>query len=469
MRTTQALAALLAGVLFAPSQQSRADFHGANESPLTPVEQLAAKLPPDVGDAVRRWSGESKKDLKAMTALSGPDLEHDVMESLASDPGAGPFVLSKLPAEPSSTEIDILHVIAVDAFWVDVPGVDAALVALAAATKDDAVMLACLDTDRRVEVKRLRRVLTARIAAARAAGDTAALKALAKADERWVETERGAALPAFLRKPPALFSVKPADQPVRVVGFGDFGSGTAAQKEVAAEIVRVGQAAHFDLGITLGDNFYPSGMKGTDDPRWRDWWETLYSPLGITFYPTMGNHEYYSDDGAAAELLYRSSTWHFPAPYYTFTAGPVQFFAIDTTEISEAEVVWLDQAIAASTARWKVVYGHHPIFAPERSAKAGSYMLYMQARLWPLLRNRVDAYLCGHQHAMAHMDPKDGVHFFMSGGGGAALGKVDAKAPGTMFAESTFGFLTLEADQARLRIGIFDTDGKPFASEDVTK
>jgi tartrate-resistant acid phosphatase type 5 len=469
MRTTQAMAALLGGAALAVLPFSRADFHGASESPLTPIEALAAKLPPDVGDALRRWSGESKKDLKAMGAFSGPDLEHAVMESLASDPGAGAFVLGKLPAEPVATDINILHIIGVDAFWVDVPGVDAALEALAAATTDDTLMLACLDTDRRLEVKRLRRILTARIAAARAAGDPAALRELALADERWVETERGATLPGFMRKPPALFTVKAADQPVRVVGFGDFGSGTSAQKEVAAEIVRMGQAARFDLGITLGDNFYPSGMRGTDDPRWRDWWENLYGPLGITFYPALGNHEWYSDDGAAAELAYRSATWRFPAPYYTFTAGPVQFFAIDTTEISEAEVLWLDQAIAASTARWKVVYGHHPIFAPERSAKAGTYLSYMQARLWPLLRNRVDAYLCGHQHAMAHMDPRDGVHFFMSGGGGAALGKVDAKAPGTMFAESTFGFLTLEADEAKLRIAIFDTDGKAFASEDVTK
>jgi tartrate-resistant acid phosphatase type 5 len=469
MRTPPVLAALVAGALLAPPLLSRADFHGASESPLTPVEELAAKLPPDVGDALRKWSGESKKDLKAMTAFSGPDLEHAVMESLASDAGAGPFVLGKLPAEPPATDIEILHVIGVDAFWVDVPGVDAALESLAAATKDDPLMLACLDTERRLEAKRLRRILTARIAAARAAGDAAALKALAQADERWVETERGASLPAFMRKPPALFSIKAADQPIRVVGFGDFGSGAAAQRDVAAEIVRMGRAAPFDFGITLGDNFYPSGMRGTDDPRWRDWWEALYGPLGVTFYPTMGNHEYYSDDGAAAELAYRSPTWRFPAPYYTYTAGPVQFFAVDTTEVSEAEVLWLDQAIAASTARWKVVYGHHPIYAPERSAKAGSYLAYMQARLWPLLQHRVDAYLCGHQHAMAHMEPRDGVHFFMSGGGGAALGKVDVKAPGTQFAESSFGFLTLEADAAHLRIAIFDTDGKPYASDDVTK
>jgi hypothetical protein len=231
----------------------------------------------------------------------------------------------------------------------------------------------------------------------------------------------------------------------------------------------MGQAQPFDFGLTFGDNFYPNGMRGVDDPRWRDWWETLYSPLGVVFYPTMGNHEYYSDDGAAAELAYHSPTWHFPAPYYTFTAGPVQFFAVDTTELSEAQVLWLDQAISSSPARWKVVYGHHPIFAPERNARAANYLPYMQERLWPLLRGRVDAYLCGHQHAMAHMAAQDGVHFFMSGGGGAELGRVNNKAPGTEFAESKFGFLTLEADGTQMKIAIFDTDGKRFDSEVVKK
>ena len=251
--------------------------------------------------------------------------------------------------------------------------------------------------------------------------------------------------------------------------MGDFGSGSDAQRSVAAAIVRMAKDAPFEFGVTFGDNFYPSGMTGKDDPRWRDWWETLYGPLGITFYPSLGNHEWYSDDGAAAEIAYRSPTWRFPSPYYSFAAGPVQFFALDTTEVSEAEVIWLDKVIAASTAHWKVVYGHHPIFAPEKNVKNGAYLKYTQARLWPILRGRVDAYLCGHQHAMAHMDPRDGVHFFMSGGGGAPLSKVYKKSSGAIFAESTFGFLTLEADAARMTIAIFDTDGKPFDSEVITK
>jgi len=409
------------------------------------VEAIAAKLPPEVGDAARKWLHGDAKEVKALAAFSPADLEQQVVVALASEPAAADFVLGRLPAETPQTDLLVLKVIALDDFWADDPGVVDGL------------------------QRRLRTLLTARIAKARADGDAASLATLAQADERWVMVQHGASLPGFMRRPPRVFAVKPAEAAIRIVGMGDFGSGFESQRTVAAEIVRMGRDKPFDFGVTFGDNFYPSGMKGTDDPRWRDWWEDLYGPLAITFYPSLGNHEWYSDDGAAAEIAYRSPTWDLPAPYYTYTAGPVQFFVVDTTEISEAQVLWLDKAIGASSSKWKVVYGHHPIFAPERNAKAGSYMKYMQARLWPVIRGRVDAYLCGHQHAMAHMDPRDGVHFFMSGGGGAELAKVSKKAPGIMFAESAFGFLTLEADKATMRIGIFDTDGKPFDSEVITK
>jgi hypothetical protein len=466
MKTTRCLPLL--AVLLVWSAPGRADEPAV--APQAPaIDAVAAKLPAPVGEAARKWLHADDKELRSLTAFSPADLEQQVMVALASEPDAADFVLGRMGAETAATDKLILKIIAFDAFWVDEPGIVTGLQKLAESESDPEMMLAYLDAERRIEAKRLRKVLTARIEAARRAGDTKVLADLAAADERWVMIERGASMPGYLRRPPAPFAVKAADQAIRVVGMGDFGSGTQGQKDVAAAIVRMGRAQAFDFGLTFGDNFYPSGMTGTDDSRWKDWWEALYSPLGITFYPTLGNHEWYSDDGAVAEIEYASPTWRFPAPYYSFTAGPVQFFAIDTTEISEAEVLWLDKAIASSTARWKVVYGHHPIFAPEKDAKAGRYMVYMQARLWPILRGRVDAYLCGHQHAMAQMEPREGVHFFMSGGGGAPLVKVAKQAPGALFAESTFGFLTLEADPAKMKVSIFDTDGKAFASETITK
>ncbi len=466
MKTKRCLTLLAA--LVAWSAPGRADEPAA-AAQAPAIDAVAAMLPAPVADAARKWLHADDRELRSLTAFSPADLEQQVLVALASEPDAADFVLGRMAAETAATDKLVLKVIAFDAFWVDQPGIVSGLQRLAESESDPDMMLAYLDAERRIEAKRLRKVLTARIEAARKAGDTKVLTQLAAADERWVMIERGASIPGFIRRPPAPFTLKAEDQAIRVVGMGDFGSGTQGQKVFAAAIVRLGKAQAFDFGVTFGDNFYPSGMTGTDDSRWKDWWEALYSPLGIVFYPSLGNHEWYSDDGAAAEIEYSSPTWKFPAPYYTFTAGPVQFFAVDTTEISEAEALWLDRAIASSTARWKVVFGHHPIFAPEKDAKAGRYMVYMQARLWPLIRGRVDAYLCGHQHAMAQMEPREGVHFFMSGGGGAPLVKVAKKAPGALFAESTFGFLTLEADPARMKVSIFDTDGKPFASETITK
>jgi tartrate-resistant acid phosphatase type 5 len=436
---------------------------------MTPLQQLAAKLPPEVGAAAQEWlTGYPDKDLKAYLAFSPGALEQEVMEDLSHDPAAAEFVLGQMAREPATTELIVLKVMVRDDFWVDVPGLVPGLQKLAEGATDPDLMLAFLEAERKIEIRQIRKTLTARIAEARQKGDAAALKTLAAADERWMITERGATIPGYMRGVPPLFSILPADKSIRLVGMGDFGSGTQAQRDVAAAIVRMGKQEPFNFGLTFGDNFYQVGMTSPEDPRWRGWWEDLYGPLGITFYPTLGNHEWYADDGVAAEITYRSATWRFPAPYYTFTAGPVQFFAIDTTEISEAEVLWLDKAIGESASRWKVVYGHHPIFAPERKG-SGEYLKYMQARLWPLLKGRVDAYLCGHQHAMAHMEAVDGVHFFMSGGGGGPLNRVAAKAAGVVFAESTFGFLTLDADQASMAIAIFDADGKPFDSEVITK
>ena len=52
-----------------------------------------------------------------------------------------------------------------------------------------------------------------------------------------------------------------------------------------------------------------------------------------------------------------------PGAYYTFTAGPVQFFAIDTQSVALASGSASGSIgrSGRSQARWKIVYGHHPI------------------------------------------------------------------------------------------------------------
>ena len=322
---------------------------------------------------------------------------------------------------------------------------------------DAGVSKTALERLRQQRTAELRSLLGKRIQAARDSGDEAGLRLLAQEQERWISLVRGAMLPAFLRQPPEVFALKPPDKSVRVLAFGDFGTGSEAQRKTAAAMLAYHRKSPFDFGITLGDNFYDVGMASPQDPRWKTWWEDLYGPLQIRFYASLGNHDWGGADSPAAEILYSSATWKMPAPYYTFTAGAAQFFALDTNDISEAQLIWLKEELAKSRARWKVVYGHHPIYS---DGDHGDSLVH-KAKLMPLLKDNVDLYLVGHDHVLNHIKPESGVHFFVAGGAGASLYKVTPKER-TLFAESGNGFAVIEADGGALTVRFISADSRPL-------
>jgi tartrate-resistant acid phosphatase type 5 len=312
----------------------------------------------------------------------------------------------------------------------------------------------------------MRDLLTKRIALAKEKNDEAGLRMLAQEQERWISLVRGTMLPAFLRKTPEKFSVKAEDKAIRVLAFGDFGTGSAAQKKTAAAMLEFHRKTPFDFGITLGDNFYNVGMTSPADARWKTWWEDMYAALGVKFYATLGNHDWGHADSPAAEILYseKSSSWKMPAPYYTFTAGSVQFFALDTNEISEAQLLWLKEELEKSKAHWKIVYGHHPIYSDGDHGDS----IVLKARLLPLLKDKVDIYLVGHDHVVNHIKPENGIQFFVSGGGGAGLYKVTPKER-TLFAQSINAFAVLEADAKEIKFRFIDADNKPLYEYTMNK
>ena len=216
------------------------------------------------------------------------------------------------------------------------------------------------------------------------------------------------------REPPPVFTVQ-ARTPIRALAFGDFGEGNEPQRRTAAAMVAYHGGHPFDFGITLGDNFYPSGISSVADPRWKSQFEDLYGPMGIRFYATLGNHDYYDVASPATEVAYSKSSpdWRLESPYYTFVAGPVQFFAIDTVCLSQVQLDWLTRELAASRAHWKLVYGHYPIFSATEEDPE------MIEKLLPVLkRGGVDVYLSGHHHNLQVLQSDGRLHFWVSGGGG---------------------------------------------------
>jgi hypothetical protein len=276
--------------------------------------------------------------------------------------------------------------------------------------------------------------------------------------ERYQVFAAGQNLPRFLREAPPVFDVKVASRrAVRVIAFGDFGDHSSRQERLAEAMLRFHKEKRFDLAITLGDNFYPAGIASPTDERWQRDFEQFYGPMRIPVFASLGNHDWVLADSPSAEILHSSKSdgWRMPAARYSFVAGPVQFFALDTNLVTRAELDWLDAELGRSTARWKVVYGHHPILS------AGVYGADATLRddLMPILRGRANLYICGHEHDLEHIVADGGLHLVIAGGGGAAPYPIKA-GPRAVFAASANGFAVIEAVRQALSVSLVDSDLK---------
>ena len=77
----------------------------------------------------------------------------------------------------------------------------------------------------------------------------------------------------------------------------------------------------------------------------------------------------------------------------------------------------------------------------------------------PILRGRVDLYICGHEHDLEHLAPDGGVHFVVAGGGGAGTYPIKP-SPRSLFAASKNGFAVIEADRKTFSVSLIGGDLK---------
>ena len=90
------------------------------------------------------------------------------------------------------------------------------------------------------------------------------------------------------------------------------------------------------------------------------------------FFPTLGHHDWgFTYPNPTGDQPYLN---YFTLPgngrYYTFTQGPVQFFALDSDgnepdgiTSTSTQALWLQAQLAASTATYKIVYMYEPPYS----------------------------------------------------------------------------------------------------------
>jgi acid phosphatase len=227
---------------------------------------------------------------------------------------------------------------------------------------------------------------------------------------------------------PAALPSLPSGPSLQVLAFGDWGTGGDGQRALAETMAATHADSPPDFVLTLGDNFYPDGVTGPDDPMWESHFESVYAgPFweDMRFQAILGNHDHHGDPDAQVQYSSVSDRWDMPDSYYVVVreipgGGSALFMALDTEPIakrtsgSREQREWADSVLRRTSADWILMAGHHPVATNGWHKPEGT----VRSALWPLMGARVDVYLSGHNHSTELIETEVGTLQGVCGGGG---------------------------------------------------
>ena len=263
--------------------------------------------------------------------------------------------------------------------------------------------------------------------------------------------------------------------------LGDWGrNGEPDQTAVATQMGIAAQAVDVKFVIAVGDNFYEDGVASVTDPQWQSSFEKVYTApsLQVPWWVALGNHDYHGNCDAQIEYGKVNPRWNMPARYFTRTEkidadNVVDFFFLDTMpmatfddsevkfhnnvkwETLPKQMAWFESALKASTAPWKIVIGHHPVYSGGEHGDTP----YIVEHVLPLLEKyKVQVYFNGHDHDLQHLQA-GAVNLFCSGGGSRPRAKL-TDTPQTKFARGCSGFATVSLQTGKMDVQIVDDKGR---------
>ena len=259
----------------------------------------------------------------------------------------------------------------------------------------------------------------------------------------------------------------PADDAgLRFAAFGDIGTGDENQYRVAAVLEQWDPA----LVIIAGDIVYPTGKDEDYDANYFRPYANLLTRA--PFFPALGNHDYGNTDSRKkGKRRFRKHyvPIHQRPRYYSFDAGGAHFVSLDdnlegagvkaaaSIAPGSEQLRWLEKDLKGSTARWKIVFLHVPLYT---CRKHGNHEKVRKS-LEPLLeRHGVDVVFAGHNHHYERSRPVKGVTYVTVGMGGARLYKKTRENKWSEKFLEEFGFVGVALTPDELTLEMIDAHGR---------
>lgn len=272
-------------------------------------------------------------------------------------------------------------------------------------------------------------------------------------------------------KPSTLMTAPGIDDAWSFTAIGD----TQRNPVVTAKIAKLMWEKRPNFVVHCGDVVDDGAAK------WQ-WTGDLFKPCNELFgrvavFPCIGNHE------KNHEHYYRYFSLPKPEYYYSFKYGNAEFFVLDTNTRRDLtakgeQYQWLDKALAASEAKWKFCFHHHPPYSSDDNDFGDTWKgpttsgdVRVRAFVTLYEKHGVDVVFTGHVHVYERTWPikagkveqKGGVVYVTTGGGG---GRLENFAPTPAFFKqefrSDYHFCHVNLHRGSFALKAFDHEGRLF-------
>jgi hypothetical protein len=217
----------------------------------------------------------------------------------------------------------------------------------------------------------------------------------------------------------------------RIWIMADTGVNTVDQNTVRDAFLNYNANAPIDMLWMLGDNAY---MAGTDQEYQDAFFQNHYEDIlkNIPLFTIAGNHENYTANAITQTGPYYD-IFSLPAngecgglpsgseAYYSFDYGKIHVIALEANTPSlllpgSTMLTWLQNDLAATTQKWKVVMIHNPPYTKGgHDSDTENDLIKIRQNIMPILEQyKTDLVLSGHSHVYERTYFLDGHYGFSS-------------------------------------------------------